>query len=106
MAYNTSVHPTTGFTPFYPMFGRQAKLPVDLMYGTPEPEVLSPSQYAAMLKTAMSEVYDQVQAKTACQLKHQSDLYNQKVHGSPYKVRDHVWVLFPQTPRGKSKKLY
>ena len=106
MAYNTSVHPTTGFTPFYLMFGRQAKLPVDLMYGTPESEVLSPSQYAAMQKTAISEAYDQVRAKTARQLKHQSDLYNQKVHGSPYKVGDHVWVLFPQTPRGKSKKLY
>ena len=75
------------------------------MYGTPEPEVVSPSQYAAMLNTAMSEAY-KVRAKTARQLKHQSDLYNQKVHGSPYKVGDHVWVLFPQTPRGKSKKLY
>ena len=105
MAYNTSVYPTTGFTPLYLMFGRQAKLPVDLMYWMPEPEVLSPSQYAAMLKTAMSEAYDQVRVKTASQLKHQSDLYNQKVHGSPYKVGDHVWVLFPQTPRGKSKKL-
>ena len=106
MAYNTSVHPTTGFTPFFLMFGRQAKLPVDLMYGTPEPEALPPSQYAATLKAAMSEAYNKVRAKTARQLKHQSDVYNQKVHGKPYKVGDHVWVLFPQTPRGKSKKLY
>ena len=59
-----------------------------------------------MLKKAMCEAYDQVRVKTARQLKHQSDLYNQKVHGSPYIVGDHVWVLFPQTPRGKSKKLY
>ena len=40
------------------------------------------------------------------QLKHQLEVYNQKVHGCPYQVGDHVWVLFPQVPRGMSKKLY
>ena len=83
MAYNTSVHPTTGFTPFFLMFGRQTKLPVDLMYGMPEPEALLPSQYAATLTTAMSDAYNRVRAKTAQQLKHQSDVYNQKVHDKP-----------------------
>ena len=54
----------------------------------------------------MGEAYEKVRTMTTRQLKHQSDLYNQKVHGNPYKVGDFVWVLFPQTPRGKSKKLY
>ena len=35
MAYNTSINPTTGFSPFFLMFGQQVNMPVDLMYGGP-----------------------------------------------------------------------
>ena len=33
MAYNKSVQSTTGCSPFFLMFGRQVKMPIDLMYG-------------------------------------------------------------------------
>ena len=64
------------------------------------------AQYATQLESTLTEAYEKVRMNTTRQLDHQTELYNKKVHGKPYEVGSHVWVLFPQVPRGKSKKLY
>ena len=96
MAYNTSVHPTTGFMPFYLMFGWHAKWPVELFNVWCTQTVCQDTQ---------GEAYARVRERATRQLECQKELYNKRIHGNPFKVGDHVWVLFPQAPRGKLRKL-
>ena len=105
-AYNTSVHPTTGFSPFTLMFGRQARLPVDVALGTSPPPAATIPQYVARLHESLEFAYGCVRDKMGHQLQKQKTRYDAQTQGRPFKVGDSVWLHNPAVPRGRSRKLH
>ena len=58
MAYRTAVHETTGCTPASLMFGRDLKLPIDILYGRPETEhAQNTTSYALKLQERLEKVH-------------------------------------------------
>lgn len=90
-------------THFFLMFGRQARLPIDLVYGTGTGQ--SPvSEYATSTKHALEEAYSMVREKLNAAHCHQKvHVYDKKVHGRPFAVGDLVWLFSPAVPRGQPK---
>ena len=90
--YNTSVQSSTGFTPFFLMFGRQAKLPMDVVYST-------------ALKDRLGKAYTMVREHMGSATGGQKELCDAKVHGGEFKVGDLVWLHNPVVTQGASRKL-
>ena len=105
-AYNTSEHASTGFTPFYLMYGRQARIPLDVMYGLPPDESETCCQYASNLHHSLENAYHITQQNSLVCARRQKEHYDLKVHGKPFAQGDLVWLCNPAVPRGKSRKLY
>ena len=106
LAYNSSVHASTGYSPFYLMYGRQVNLPVDLMYGSTPHEACTLGDYAYTLRNNLIEAYVLARKKGITEHNRQKALYDVKVHGAPYQVGDWVWLHSPAVPRGQCRKLH
>ena len=104
-AYNTSIQATTGFTPFSLVFGRQARIPIDVMFPTNKPEATTHSEFATALRKTLESAYELVRKKTGMGHARQKEYYDQKIHGKPFQIGDQVWLHSPAIRRGQSKKL-
>jgi len=56
-AYNTSEHTATGFTPFFLMFGHEASMPLDIIFGNPSSNFQSYGQYTLSLRNTLEQAY-------------------------------------------------
>ncbi|XP_072574387.1 retrovirus-related Pol polyprotein from transposon 412 isoform X2 [Paramormyrops kingsleyae] len=102
--YNCTAHETTGYPPFYLMFGRVPRLPVDVLFRTVlhNSTVTSYDKYVASLTNDLKEALLIAQEHAVKEQRRHAHLYNRKVKGSNIEVGDRV-LLANKTERGKKK---
>ncbi|XP_057187744.1 retrovirus-related Pol polyprotein from transposon 412 [Triplophysa rosa] len=83
-AYNCTTNEATGFSPHYLMFGREARLPVDLCFGTASdgshPE--SHLKYVADMRKELQAAYELAESLAAKHNKGNKRRYDQKIRFS------------------------
>ena len=92
-AYNCTVNDATGFSPFYLMFGRQPRLPIDVEFGLESEEVQkSYTDYVKKMQERLEHAYKLADDHIS---KHQAQgkrFYDKKARAATVRVGDRVLV--------------
>ena len=103
MAYRSSVHESTGFSPYRLMLGEECTLPMDVGLPRHESDLPDPitSPYAVWVRDALEVAYDQVRGHSGQAVRRQKRLCDRRAVRRLFAVGD--WVLRYYTPAKKCK---
>lgn len=99
------MHETIGYPPFYLIFGRVPRLPVDKIFKQvlKDDSVVDDDTYASQLMASLHEAASIAQQHTRKEQQHQADGYNKKVRGTGLNIGDRV-LLAKKAERGKKSR--
>ncbi|KAK0135029.1 Transposon Ty3-I Gag-Pol polyprotein [Merluccius polli] len=104
LMYNSTIHETTGYAPFYLMFGRTPRLPIDVLFHAVlnDPAVVSYDKYVASLEKDLKDAMLIAQEHAKKEQHRQTELYNRRARGPTIDIGDRVLVA-NKKERGKRK---
>ena len=93
-AYNCTRCESTGFSPYYLMFGRMPRLPIDIEYGVTQPELIDRSRqnYARKLRARLNWAFQVAKDTNEKESKRQKLYYDRKMHCQKLVVGDVVLI--------------
>ena len=108
-AYNSTVNKSTGYSPFFLMFGRNSKLPVDQMFGLDSVQEVSVdrkshAQFVKDWKHSMTTAYETANKNIDKAASYNKSNYDKKIKGEELEVGDKV-LMKNVRERGGTGKL-
>lgn len=102
--YNCTVHETTGFAPFFLMFGRVPRLPIDIMFQhvRQDDKVVGRTEFVSRLRQDLSAAAEIARNHSRQEQARHALLYNRRVKGSSLAVGDRV-LLAVRGEKGRRK---
>ena len=106
MAYRSSVHAVTNYSPAYVIFGTPLKLPIDCMYETRYTELnRTPSDFIFKTRRELQKAHHQIRNKMEVEQTRQKTHYDyRRAYGLTYKEGHQVLVFFPTVKKGETIK--
>jgi hypothetical protein len=105
LAYRASTHDTTGFTPASLVFGRELRLPCDLLFGVPPDKERPRTNYAAELVDHLHDIHQYARQHLKLASDRMKTRYDKLANSAGYQEGNMVWLYRPIRTKGKSPKL-
>ena len=107
MSYRSAVHETTKLTPGMLMFGRELRVPLDLLLGRPQADIEEQSylEYAERLRASIGTVHDFARDHQQAGSQRMKRRYDIRSEAFNFSKGGLVWLYNPQRKKGKSPKL-
>lgn len=98
-AYRSTVHPATGYTPNFMMFGREVTLPVDLLFPLPDKEGAQDEvEYVHTLRHSLETAYQHARKCLKQAATVQKRDYDTRIKLQEYQIGD---LVYKRNPRNK-----
>ena len=101
-AYRCTVHPATGFTPNFLMFGREVNIPADLLFPPPADDGLTTPEYVEEMREHLTDCYNRARQHLKSAAKSQKRNYDTRIVEHTFRVGD---AVYKRNPRFKKLEL-
>ncbi|GFV96335.1 retrovirus-related Pol polyprotein from transposon 412 [Trichonephila clavipes] len=88
LAYRSAVHETTGYSPSQMLFGRDLRLPCDLLFGRPPDTPSSPEEYVQNLQARFEDAHNLARERINLRTEKMKTRYDTKATGHQFKEGD------------------